>query len=75
MLSIARNGAKICKENPRVFTERKIRGKVFQEIYQSLQRKICKANPRVIKKILYFSQREKSAEKYFRKYQSLPHRG
>jgi hypothetical protein len=33
MLSIDRNGAKICKENPRVFTERKIRGKVFHEIY------------------------------------------
>jgi hypothetical protein len=37
MLSIARNGAKICTENPRVFTERKIRGKVFPVIYYLIQ--------------------------------------
>jgi hypothetical protein len=37
MLSIARNGAKICKENPLVFYKEKIRGKIFHEIYQSLQ--------------------------------------
>jgi hypothetical protein len=37
----------MCKEIPRVFTEREIRGKVFKEIYKSLQHKICKENPRV----------------------------
>ncbi len=29
----SKNGAKICKENPRVFIERKTRRKVFYEIY------------------------------------------
>ncbi len=36
-LSTVRNGAKICDENPRIFTERKILGKVINEIYYSLQ--------------------------------------
>ncbi len=37
MLSTDKNGAKIWKENPRVFTERKIRGNVCHEINLSLQ--------------------------------------
>jgi hypothetical protein len=30
---VRERGSKICKENPLVFTERKIREKVFHEIY------------------------------------------